>query len=170
MQILKLNETTFLLHSVAWAGARSWQPLLPHSGSGTEVLASHAVVLWTHMVGGWEQMEKVYLLSKSLAPEAHMPPATWPCPAARGQALGKCDAGWTALSISLLQWKRVDSRLAPTGMTSNIFHYNELKHLRGVFCFFVFVFLKQRLKILAISLLLLFLYFFLNFIYFLTEG
>ena len=33
-------------------------------------------------------MEKVYLLLKSPAPEAHMPLATWPCPAARGEALG----------------------------------------------------------------------------------
>ena len=137
MQILKLNETMFLLPSVAWAGARSWQPLLPHSGSGTEVLTSHAVVLWTHMAEGWEQMEKVYLLLKCLTPEAHMPRATWPCPPARGQALGKCVAGWTAVSISLLQWKGMDSRLAPTGVTSNIFYYNELKPLRVFACYFL---------------------------------
>ena len=161
MQILKLNEMVFLLPSVAWAGARSWQPLLPHGGSGTEVLTSHAVVLWTHMAEGWEQMEKVYLLLKRLAPEAHMPRATWPCPPARGQALGKCNAGWTALSFSLLQWKGVDSRLAPTGVTSNIFHYNEWKHLRVFACYFF----KQRLKILVISLLLLFLYLFLKILF-----
>ena len=55
----------------------------------------------------------------------------------------------------------MDSRLAPTGVTSNIFHYNELKHLRVFVCYFF----KQRLKILVISLLLLFLYLFLKFLF-----